>query len=289
MFLVTTIPWSYRSITLGKTGHMKEFIALTKGVIDLGYRWIYNLGATIGKVFPDLFFYPFMAHIQPHTPYFIYKFAIGCLVALLLIWGFIIRLRKEGLDVVDLYVSVYFFLYLFWTHHGARYLIPLFPFLIYYLLNGIRDIVRYNEKILVILIFLLLTLYIMGDIKEIIREHTEPLTPEQKSLLIAVDWLKKNVPRDSLILSRYPRWLHVYTNGYRGLRFLRTKNTEKQYKYIIENGIEYIIIDQNKIYLDDARDYLIPLINDYKDSFELVYVTPEKPKTWIYRVKRSER
>ena len=78
----------------------------------------------------------------------------------------------------------------------------------------------------------------------------------------------------------------MYTDGYRGLKILRATDTRKQYDYIMDNKVDYIVIDQNKIYRDDARDYLLPLVRDYPDSFEMVYLSHEKPETSVYKVIR---
>src|SRR3989338_8078180 len=92
-------------------------------------------------------------------------------------------------------------------------------------------------------------------------------------------------PRKSL-LSRRSNWIYVYTQGLRGVKLLRTTDTRAHYAYIMDTKVDYIVIDQNKIYRDDARDYLLPLVRDYPDNFEKVYASPMKPQTYVYKVIR---
>jgi hypothetical protein len=82
--------------------------------------------------------------------------------------------------------------------------------------------------------------------------------------------------------------MYVYTAGLKGLKFLRTLDTTEQYEYIMASKADYLVIDQNKIYRDDARQYLEPLVQAYPDMFEPVYVTDIMPQTYVYRVKRAQ-
>ena len=109
---------------------------------------------------------------------------------------------------------------------------------------------------------------------------------EERSFISAVDWLKNNAPRKSVILSRRNNFVYMYTNGLRGLKLLVTTDTRRQYNYIMDNKVDYIVIDRNKIYRDDASDYLLPLVRDYPDSFEMAYLSHEKPETSVYKVIR---
>lgn len=108
---------------------------------------------------------------------------------------------------------------------------------------------------------------------QIVRERNSPYFPPERSFIsAAVDWLKNNAPRKSVILSRRNNFVYMYTNGLRGLELLITTDTRRQYNYIMDNKVDYIVIDWNKIYRDDARDYLFPLVQDYRDSFTMAYV-----------------
>ncbi len=286
VFFIFILPWIYYGARISKNSYIAEFEGATKGISELFRRVIYNLAATVGKELPDLFFYPFLNSIDPRAFIFIFKFLFGSAIALLLVWGFLKKIRENGVWFFDVYSLVYLCFYFSWTHHGSRYLIPLLPFLLYYLFFGIKSLVK-RESIFKGVIYLIISINIAGGIKEIIRERNDPYLPEERSFISAVDWLKNNAPRKSVIVSRRNNFVYMYTNGLRGLKLLITTDTRRQYNYIMDNKVDYIVIDRNKIYRDDARDYLLPLVRDYPDSFELGYLSREKPETWVYKVKRG--
>lgn len=286
LFFISVLPWIYYGARISKNSYIAEFEGATKGAGELFHRVIYNLAATVGKELPDLFFYPFLNSIDPRSFIFIFKFLFGSAIALLLAWGFLKKIRENGFWFFDAYSLVYLCFYFSWTHHGARYLIPLLPFLLYYLFFGIKSLVK-RESIFKGAVYLIISINIAGGIKEIIRERNNPYLSEERSFISAVDWLKNNVPAESVILSRRNNFVYMYTHGLRGLKLLITADTRRQCNYIMDNKVDYIVIDRNKIYRDDARDYLLPLVRDYPDSFELVYLSQEKPETWVYKVKRG--
>lgn len=287
-FFILVSPWMYYSSQVSKNAYIAEFGGATRGILDLLGRVFYNLAATVGKELPDLFFYPFLNSIDPRSFIFIFKFLFGSAIALLLVWGFLKKIRENGVWFFDVYSLVYLCFYFSWTHHGARYLVPLLPFLLYYLFFGIKSLVK-RESIFKGVVYLTIFLNIAGCIKEIIRERSSPYLPQERSFISAVDWLKNNVPAESVILSRRNNFVYMYTHGLRGLKLLITADTRRQYNYIMDNKVDYIVIDQNKISRDDARDYFLPLVRDYPNSFEMVYLSREKPQTWVYKVNRGRQ
>lgn len=285
LFFILVLPWLSYSMHVSKNAYVAEFESATQGIGELLRRGIYNLAATVGKELPDLFFYPFFTSIDPRSFVFIFKFLLGASISGMLLYGFLKKIQEKGVWFFDVYSLVYFCFYLSWTHHGARYLVPLLPFLLYYLFWGIKSVLK-RESLLQGVIVLIIFLNIAGGIKEIIRERNNPYRQEERSFIQAVDWIKKNVSPKSIILSRRNNWVYAYTEGLRGVRLLRTSDTREHYTYIINNKVDYIVIDQNKIYRDDARDYLLPLVRNYPDSFTMVYVNPQKPETYVYKVNR---
>ncbi|MBU2257958.1 MAG: glycosyltransferase family 39 protein, partial [Candidatus Omnitrophica bacterium] len=283
--LVFAVFWVVSNVFLRRLPYVSEFALRTGNLFGFVHRWFYNLAATIGKELPDLYSYPFLSFIDPYDKIFIIKFAIGCLLALLIAVGFIVKVRKEGLGLMDVYSVIYFFVFcLSWTHHGGRYVMPILFFITYYLILGIKRVMPKKKMVYVVLFFMLL-LNIAGDIRWLIVKRKPFFTPVEMSFLQAADWVKKNTPEKSIILSRRPAWLFVYADRRRVRTFIRTKDTKIQYQYIQGNKVDYVIIDAGRIYRDSSRDYLLPLVSAYKDKFEMVYESDIEPKTYIYRVK----
>lgn len=285
LFIVSVIGWVCRGIFIGRNAYVLEFQSQTKGLWELLRRMIYNLAATVGKELPDLFFYPFLNTIDPRSLIFTLKFLFGTAIASVLLYGLFKKIKDKGLGFFDVYSVAYFCFYLSWTHHGARYLVVLLPFLSYYLFIGIKGLAG-GGFVFKTAVSAIIFLNVLGCIKEIARERNSPYSLPESTFVSAVDWLKENALSSSIILSRRNNWIYVYSGGLKGLKLLRTRNTRAQYAYVMDNKVDYIVIDQNKIYRDDARDYLAPLVEDYPGSFEMAYASSNEPRTHIYKVKR---
>ncbi|MFA6216186.1 MAG: glycosyltransferase family 39 protein [Candidatus Omnitrophota bacterium] len=286
VFIMLFAPWIIRNMLFGHSAYTAEFVYATSGILAFLNRWIYNLLATISVEFPDLFFYPFFVMVDAASQGFIFKAGIGCGIAVCMIAGFWRHFKKQGIQPGDVYVLVYFFvLYLSWTHHGARYLVPIIPFLLYYFLRGIQGVMRGKKLTALVIAFLLVT-NVSGNIVERLRLGASFLTPAEKAFVSSADWIKKHGTQNCLVMSRRPNWLYMYTDGLRGIKFMLTTDTRAQYEYITSSNVDYFIIDQNKIYRDSACDYLLPLVFDYPDRFKRVFVSPENPKAYVYQVVR---
>lgn len=276
--------WLYFNVYIGTSSYIAVFSSATKGVGGFAHRYFYNLFATIGKELPDFFLYPFFLSIEPRSSIFFVKFILGSFLAILLSVGFFVKVRKIGLDLFDLYsISYFFVIYLSWTAHGARFLLPLLPFLAWYLLKGIQAFCH-GKRVFYFLVIALLLINCAGSIKELLHEMRSPYTPEEESFMEAARWIKGNVRVGDIVVSRKPAWLSVYDRGRPGVKYLVTLDTEKQLSYLRENRAAYFVVDHIKIFTRDAGDYLLPLVRLYPGSFEKVYETAKKPSVAIYKI-----
>ena len=284
LFFCLLLPWLIQYAVLGSV-YVKEFSGSTATVIELVHRWLYNLACTIGKELPDLFFDPRLAGIDPFSKIFFLKLSLGCVLAYLLLKGFILKLKKESLAFWDIYVFVYFcFLYLSWTTHGARYLVPIMVFLAYYLFIGLKSIIP-DDKVFYGAAAVIIALNLQGGTAAALQSRLAPFSASELSLASAADWIQASTPRESIIMSRKPSWIYLRA-GRRGLRFLRYSDPGRQMAEVSRNRVDYIVIDRNKIFRDDSRDYLLPLVSAYPGNFEKVFDSGGRENTLIYRVKR---
>jgi hypothetical protein len=284
LLLVFVLPWLLPNFFMGSSVYTQELFNPAVASTNLLQRMGYNLAATVGKELPDLFFYPWIQYIDPWSPEFRLKLALGCLLSFLLLRGLIVKVKREGLALWDLYVIVYFvFFYLTWTHHGTRYLIPLLAFLLYYLFLGIRAMTGKRAIGFCVAGFLILN--VLGMVKEDLRERVRPLEPVELRFVEAAQWLERSAAKGSVVISRKARYVSNYT-GMQGLPLLMDRDTGKQLEYLDRTKADYVIIDRNKILRDDAREYLVPLVQAHGERFEKVYESPE-PVTLVYRVLRK--
>lgn len=278
--------WVLRYMIIGlPMQYFNEGISGLSGAGAFFSRGFYNLAATVGKEMPDLFFWGLFNSIDPFDPIFIGKLLLGVAIAITVLAGFIKTIRRKGLGFAEWFCLVYFAVgNVFWKYHGSRYLLPLLPMFIYYAFVALRDIA--GRRIAAGVLGMCLILSIAGGVREIIRERARHFSPEERSFVLAADWLKRSVDRQSIVLSREARWLFVYAPGLRGAVMLPVKDVAIQLKSINEGNVDYLVIDQNKVFRDDARDFLSPVVQKYPERFSLVYESPQGPITRIYKVNR---
>jgi hypothetical protein len=125
---------------------------------------------------------------------------------------------------------------------------------------------------------------VAGSLNLAWKEHHRPFEPAEVSLMEAADWLRDNAVPGAVVVSRKPNWMYLYS-GVKGEKFLPTKDTARQLVHLAHHQAAYFVIDRNKIYRDDSREYLVPLAQDYPERFEQVFATRAEPKTLIYRVR----
>jgi hypothetical protein len=100
----------------------------------------------------------------------------------------------------------------------------------------------------------------------------------------AADWLKKNSPENSIVVSRKPALVYLRARR-KGLGYPFTYNTEKVKSVIFSSEVDYIIVDRF-YWTNTTFEYLVPVLNQNRDKFDIVYTTPP-PQTYVIKVKDS--
>lgn len=222
LFGLFILPWLYRSYTLGG-GYAPHFLekdiyaldAGRIGVLDFFRRIGGNAIRYAGKVIPDTLFYPLFSQMMPRTPIFFLKFAVGIGATVLILMGFFKKVSSK-INVVDLYVVIYFLICLVWPAHGVRYLVPIIPFLVFYLLEGIESLTKRPEENIILkkgfvaILSLLILIQLFGAGYVIVQARTHYALPEEKSYWEACQWLKGNSsPQSIIMLPKAPRILYL--------------------------------------------------------------------------------
>jgi len=284
-FALLIFPWLYHDMAVLGKSSFPDFIV--SGFMDsskhvdipawsLFYRVPYYSLAYATVHMADLFFYPFLIEIAPRHPLFMFKFALGTAISTAIACGFVSQVRRR-IRPHHLYAVVYFGTIAFFYSRGERYLVPILPFLAYYLATALKS---FKGKVLPVSLAVLVAASLCSDFYLIYKEHADPYSPDERSYLLCADWLKKNSLEESVILCRKPRFTYLYT-GRKTCWYPYTRDPAVFKSTLQKSGTDYIIVDSLG---QDAGKYLKPFIASYKERLEAVYATPA-PVNYIYKVK----
>jgi len=214
-------------------------------------------------------------------------------ILLLLILGWILSCRKFHL--MDLYVLVYFAGVLaFWNPNvgsvKARFLIPMIPFLYFYLVQGLRwmfDRITKNNstrtaRITTVTVGLV-ALILMG---RNFQDWRSPVKLQMTDISIGTSWVAENAPADAIIMVNEPVPAYVQMRR-RTVAFpFNLKNVEE---ILVKQKVDYIIISPalqspRSTKLDaKIKSQLLPILNANPDKFVVVYQNVENNVT-VYKV-----
>jgi hypothetical protein len=202
---------------------------------------------------------------------------LNAALLLLILFGMILARKK--IQLADVYVLVYLAgILAFWNPKvgsvKARFLIPMIPFLYFYLIQGLKwALGRFtkNSGRLIIGAAGLISIVLLA---RNLQDWRSPVSGQMTDLSIGAGWVAENAPADAIIMVNEPVPAYVQmrrqTIGY-------PKDLQNIEKYIVNQGIDYIIVapklqSPRSTALDEevARE-LLPILNGSPDKFTVVY------------------
>ena len=209
---------------------------------------------------------------------------LNVIVLLLIGLGFVSSLRR--FHICDLYVGFYFLGILsFWNPDAGgaqhRFLIPIVPLLYFYLIQAMKwltlRIFRQDEKRAGILVTAMAGLVIMFSLSANIMDCYHPMRSRMTDLSIGADWISKNSPEESIVMTKNPVSVYLYAR-----RKTIPYPFEKQdvEKYIATSGVDYIIVSPGLKFpqgsqganLDQfIQTRMIPLVESKPERFKVAY------------------
>lgn len=288
--------------SVGETGQSVLIGSDKSPIFSKLYSGGYRILAYIGDILPDTILYPAFSYIHPRlsdgavNPVFLIKFlAGGCLFSIILI-GFA-KYFREGNWLINLYIIFYAGILFFWGPYYSRLLIPIIPFLLLYLLEGSftlfshiqTKLVKFRSRnVLLISVYVIATImaiiFIVGDIHKIYQVRTDFIETDEKIFIKCNDWIKDNTSKDSIVLSRKPRWTYVYTK-HQSVRYLYSFDSDAQWQRL--KNVDYIIVSpfkESRLPVKDSSVYYKDLVQKYPPNFRLIYKTKDNNPGYIYKV-----
>ena len=222
-------------------------------------------------------------------------------VSIILLCGFIYCLIKWR-GVFEYYVFFYVLVYITWTSlQGTRFLVPIIPFIFYYLIRALwlipdglstliirlvagrhiwKDGYRIWAERIILASLILISVYWnwSSDVDIISEEHRKPYyTGSVANFLEAIGWIKENTPLDTVIVSDRAPWVYMLSDR-KTFTFPWINNAEEVMASIRKNNADYVILSPVGGY---ALKFLSPVLKKRPSSFLSTY---EKGDCTIYKV-----
>lgn len=204
-----------------------------------------------------------------------------CLIALA---GLAVSLVR-GIGVVELYTLLYVLLCLAWPEvwTSIRFLLPVLPLLLFYMLRAVAAAIRPLPKrahapaAAILLLFL-----VAGSVKANIDEKRffqGDYPPVWRNYFEVADWARENTPEGTVFICRKPYLF--YLRSRRLTRpYLWSNEKEEVWDQMMRDRADYVVLAPLSA---TTTRYLIPMVNAYPERFETV-LHLENPDTWLLRV-----
>lgn len=192
-------------------------------------------------------------------------------------------------DAIAIYLIVYLGVLAIWRSYGFRYLAPIYPLLLLYLLRGVKGLLLVRlpltrPKALLawrIVLVLLIASSLAAGVDRMIGERTgKAYPPKLADYFKAADWIKVNAAEDAVILCRKPSLFRL-VSGRRSYHYAYTNDHQEMLEAMAKAGADYVIRDQISRFETDV--YLAPMLEANQDRFEQKAAIND---TIIYAVKK---
>ena len=285
---IPIILWESRNYNSSGWGGIARVKLVIEGINPLNVTQRFTLFETaLHSIYAYVFYaYPkILLGIQ-----FAKRTVIALIVTTITFYGFLYCLAKRR-RVIEYYVIFFMLLLFFWpwsVSAGARFIVPIIPFIFYYFIIGMREISRFvkgKEDLKKGLLIFLIALLLFVNIKETVllatnKEDLHGYSQKQlEGFLGMVKWVKENTQENAIFASSADSPIYLYF-GRRTIEIPLLTETGQLMNIINTTNVNYAIIISTVPY---TKYFLQPLINRNLDRFIEVY---RKNDNAIYQVKR---
>lgn len=210
---------------------------------------------------------------------------VNILILFLVVVGLVLSSKK--FQVTDIYVVIYFLgILAFWNPKvgsvKARFLIPLLPFLYFYLMRGMawaaakvaRNRVSSGRRIEAVLVGLIALALLSRNF----QDWKNPVMNQMTDLSIGTSWVAENAPPDAIVMVNEP--VPAYVQVKRKTVSFPTAGQNLE-TYLNNQEIDYIVISPK---LQSPRSYeldpfiaqqILPALQSAPEKFLVVFASPE--------------
>ncbi|MBE0680362.1 MAG: hypothetical protein IH589_00475 [Anaerolineales bacterium] len=217
---------------------------------------------------------------------------VNILILFLVVGG--LALSGKKFHAMDIYVAIYFLgILAFWNPKvgsvKARFLIPILPFLYFYLTRGMawaaaklaRNRINFGRRTEAVLVGLIALALLSRNF----QDWQNPVMNQMTDLSIGASWVAENAPPDAIVMVNEP--IPAYVQVKRKTVSFPTAGQNLE-SYLTNRGVEYIIVSPR---LQSPRSYeldpfiaqqILPALQSAPEKFVVVFANPEN-NVEVYR------
>lgn len=300
VFGLVWLPWLIRDLRVPHdAGYLAQLLRrdwynAASGNIGAGEflkRIFDNIGSYLLRVLPAVVL-PVLASARAVLPLF------GVLVSGVTLWGFVEEARKRGMGMLEWYVLLAAGVLSVWptVWSGDRFLLPILPLLLWYLIVGFRDLARrlklaklpaYAAGLLVVLCLAVnigqaganlknLSDYAKGD-------RFAGYDDAWRTYFQAAQWLREHTPADAIVVSRKPQFTYLFSDR-KSFVYPFTADQKAVLDEIDRRGATHVFLET---FFGSSAQYLYPVVRDHPDRFQQVgTIGSGQVQVLVYGVKR---
>lgn len=299
--VLLNIPWSVRNAVNGiESRYFGTIMTVNpwrpeEGQIasfgDLFEKMLHNFDETVIKGFKDLLF-PFMT-VNYDTPS-TFPAVIGglCIVALVFYGAWHMKELRWGIMA---YLVGQIGLFMLWHGgNGARYVVPIAPFLYICFYTGLYQVLmllfgKWSHKLASLpYAFLLVALAMLPPLQQQAQAAKAPYHPAYTNYFTLAKELQKQAPQGTVCCCRKPELFMYYAPKVLATNYKYTTSTDELIQDLLDKQVEFVVLEQ--LGYGSTYRYLYPAIQQHPDLFPVVWHLPN-PDTyllWFDRTKASE-
>jgi 4-amino-4-deoxy-L-arabinose transferase-like glycosyltransferase len=218
--------------------------------------------------------------------------AIG--VSALVVAGFFLALRRTH-RVIFWFVVAYFGVLVLWPWSkvgGQRFIVPIAPLLMYYLLFAVRAMTAWFTKdnrrsaaVAALGACLLIALNVHAAVARggIGRLSVESKTDQNEEFKRVAGWINGAVEPESAVLTYFPATLYQYSNR-KTVDMVYRPDKQSYLKFVDSSAARYVLVDTLSIGMVQAYYPAFPaMLRDFPGIFDLKY---DKSGNRVYRIDR---
>ncbi len=292
-FLLFFALWLFRSSHYStEGGYLDQFLAKNFYQPQLG---TIGFGDFINRVLHNFLYYFFS--VIPQSLFALVQAQwllslIGMVCIVLLVIGFIIKWKSPS--IIDYYWIFSVIFLVIWPEiwSSERFLLPVLPLILIYIVEGLLWIkgkchIKYLPVVAGIIFIIVNVSSLSVSAKTAVLDNIAYLhgdryagyTSDWRRHFEAVEWIKKNIPEDRIIMARKPEFVYLLSR-HKSLIYPFTENRDKIQQAI--DQCDYILLD-NFYWTQTTRRFLWPVLQQSPERYEIVHQT-RKPEFFILKI-----
>lgn len=293
LFLVIFVPWQIRTAGVERGGgYIEQLLAKNPYQMEQGRI---NILDFLERIWENILYYALTglpSSLLPLIRAGILRIIAGVLFTILIIIGFITRIKRYA--VFDVYFVFAIIVLLAWPHvwSSDRFLMTILPLLVIYIFSALLWMVSKVKVKYVIEAFAALIICLnIVRMTTIVRYSTTYNIAYLKGDRLAgynldwrryfelIDWIRRRTPPGSIIMARKPEFVYLLS---RRKSFIYPFTTDhKEIRQSIEE-CDYIILD-NFTWTMTTVFYLLPVLEEDPDKY-LIMKRTEPPEFYLLKV-----